>query len=482
MRSWSPIFLSSFMRLVMTKISIWFWRFSSIGCGPFDVTDNAKSIRLLNQLSLLVLLSDLATIGHYVRFGMHAQIWAVVGLICCLILTIYLNHLRHYQMARYLFLGCANFGLAFFSLTMGLETGVHLLYFVTPLVVYLLSPQSDRMTRILWIIIPVTAMFVVLTQRDWLQSYLPVAHFPAEELKFQMLQATSWAYIFILAVAWNFDRVTTARARKLAFSLEKQSVAYGLVVHDAASYLSNISTSLYLLRRGDLQASEEQKVAEVLDDQVARLGKLMNTLRQHLKTPQSDETNSEQAANLGSAFAEAMDLLALRGSRSERGVYLISSDAAATFVTLAHSDLVQIIDNFAVNASTAIERAGGVSPVLVVEAEKIETDAHAYIRIKITDNGPGLSNHNFEKLFLEPEDNANARQKRSMGLRLIAHYIKLAGGKLSCVSPAAGSEFMRVSVDPKVWGNMPGTTITIDLPLDVAWIGRSKATDLRQAA
>lgn len=468
-------------RDLIETITTWFWRFSCIGCGTFEISDHAKRIRLLNQFSLLVILSDIATIGHYLRFGMHAQTYAIGVLISGLVLTIYLNHLRYHQLARYMFLACANFGLAFFSLTMGTETGVHLLYFVTPLIVYLLTPQSDRLTRVLWILIPVTGMFFVMTQRESLQGYLPMVQFPTDELRFQTMQATSWTYIYILAVAWNFDRITTARTKKLSLALERQSVAYGLVVHDAASYLANITNSLYLLRRGGMNASDQRTVSEVLDDQVVRLGELMNTLRQHLKVSPADVTDAAQESNLGAAFDEALDLLKIRGSKSDHGIYVISNTASATGVALAHGDLVQIIDNFMVNASTAIKRAGGEKPIIVIESERIQTQDTECIRIRITDNGPGLSNDNFETLFFSQDKNARNGQRQSMGLRLITKYIKLIGGKLSCISPA-DSHFARVSVDRKDWGIMPGTTITIDLPMNFAWIDSEKASNHRQAA
>ena len=473
--------LSKLTRNFIETIAAWFWRFSCIGCGTFEISDHAKRIRLLNQISLLVIFSNIATIGHYLRFGMHAQSYAIGVLVLGLVLTIYLNYLRYHQLARYIFLACANFGLAFFSLTMGTETGVHLLYFATPIVVYLLTPQSDRLTRFLWILIPITAMFFVLTQRESLHSYLPMVQFPSEELKFQMIQAISWTYIYILTLAWNFDRITTIRTQKLSLALERQSAAYGLVVHDAASYLANIKNSLYILRREGLNAGDQRTVSEVLDNQVARLGELMNTLRQHLKVSPADATDVAQESNLGVAFDEALELLKLRGSKSDQGIYIISEMASATSVALAHGDLVQIIDNFMINASTAINQAGGEQPIIVIESEKIETQDIECIRIRITDNGPGLSNENFEMLFSSPGRNERNGQRQSMGLRLITKYIKLAGGKLSCISPA-DSHLARVSVDRTAWGIMPGTTITIDLPINFAWLDSGKVPSQKQAA
>jgi signal transduction histidine kinase len=433
--------------------------FSRIGTSPSDSSHTLKSVSLLNWFCLIVILSDAATVGHYIRLGMHAQTVAIGVIVGACLFTIYLNYLRFFQLARYVFLLFANFGFAFFSLTMGMETGVHLLYFVTPLLVFLISPREDKVTRIVWIAAPVLSMVLVVHGRDLVTPYLPTVTFPKEEYAQQMSQAITWTYIFVLSVAHHFDKVTKTREIELSRAIERISVAYGLVVHDASSYISSIKLSLFSINHRKMTQEELREVSALLTDNVDRLSELISKLREHLRRDQETEIGSSWS-NLGEAFEDIVRLQKVRYMKVTDRIYKISSSAASTGVAFKKDDLVQLIDNLASNAVAAFPNSPGSNGIFYLDVAEVEVEGKKFTRIMVTDNGPGMSS---EKLDKELSNGGKYDVRESFGLKFISRLVAIAGGSISSQTPA-DPDVKKLPDLALCCGNLPGTTITIDLP------------------
>lgn len=451
--------LSKILKTGVDKARRLAFLFSRIGVAPTDDSHTVKSTSLLNWFSFVIILSDAATVGHYIRLGMHAQTLAIGVIVSACLLTIFLNYLRFFQAARYLFLFFANFGFAFFSLTMGMETGVHLLYFVTPLLVFLISPRKDRVTRFVWVAAPVLGMIFVVHFHDLVTPYLPTVIFPKDEYFKQMSQAITWTYIFILSVAYYFDRVTKTREDELSRAIERISVAYGLVVHDAAANLSNIRLSMFAIKQRKMTQEEFDAVSSLLAEHVERLADLLSKLRNHLRKDIETVVGASWS-NLGEAFEDVVRLQRVRENHTNEGIFKISPAAASTGLAFKKDDLVQMIDNFAANATAAVSTAAASTSIFFVDVADVEVDGREFIRILVTDNGPGMTSENFEKV-LSGESRGDGRE--SFGLKFISRLVKIAGGQISSQSPVTPA--IKKSADlAGYWGDLPGTTIIVDLP------------------
>ena len=440
---------------------------SRIGVASHDTSRQARSVVLLNWFCLLVLASDFATMPQYLRMNMVFHAAFLSGTMICYVAAILLNYRRDYAAARHLFSFVANLSVGFFSFTFGLETGVQMLFFVTPMLVFLIYPREARVARLVWVAVPVLAMALTTVWRAPIEPYITKASFSPDELRIQWISAYTWTFIFLISLARHFDTMAKMRETELAEALDRQRVAYGMVVHDISSYLANAQYAAFLLEEGRLEHKQSLNVVSLLGKDIGRLNQLVSILRNQLAYQSSLPADKHKEVNLGEAFEEAIDLLKARRSMSAPCVFLASDDASRLMLGMKRNELVQIIDNLASNASKAASKSNCECLVFLMDVDPVGAESDQMVTLSFSDNGPGISAEIMHRILSGDPDGVEGpksrTERKSFGLKLISNFLEIFGGRLHYQTPAAGPMVSRQKAEG-TWGQLPGTTILLDIP------------------
>ena len=458
---------SAAVGFLVRRVSGFAIRLSRIGVSYHDTSRDARSVVLLNWFCLLVLASDVATMPQYVRMNMTTHTVFLSATMLCYVTAMWLNHRKFYKAARHLFSFVANLSVGFFSFTFGLETGVQMLYFVTPILVFLIYPRQARVARAVWIIVPVVAMALTTIWRAPIEPYFKRVPFTPEELRIQWISAYTWTFIFLLSLARHFDTMAKIREKELAEALDRQWVAYGMVVHDVSAYLANASYAGFLLEKDDLDTQQRYEVAKVLSGDLNRLHQLITILRNQLSHQPSLPVGPDRVFNLGEAFDEAVSLFKIRRTMSASCLFVASDAASQLMLNMKRDEMIQIIDNLINNASRAASQTKCEGLVFLMEVNPVEPGSDGPVTLAFSDNGPGVSPDLLSKILSGETDagtkQSSAKPRKSVGLRLISNFLSILGGRLHYKTPAEGPLVSRQKAEG-TWGHLPGTTFLLDLP------------------
>jgi C4-dicarboxylate-specific signal transduction histidine kinase len=298
-------------------------------------------------------------------------------------------------------------------------------------------------------------------------------------LRIQWISAYTWTFVYLIGVALHFDSMAKLRERELGAALDRQSVAYGMVVHDISSYLANAQYAAQLLEKGNLENHQRHEVAGYLVKDISRLDQLVTILRNQLGYQLSPSGIKQHQCHLGDAFNEAIGLLKVRRKLPSQCLFVASEAASSLVLNARQDELIQIIDNLAVNASDAVNRSKCDRLVFLMDVDVWRVNSMDRITLSFSDNGPGISSQIVEKILLgEPrvEEVTNSQSfKKSFGLRLISNYLDIFGGRLRFQTPAEGPMVSSQKTEG-TWGELPGTSILLDIPSSmIANFGKATA-------
>jgi signal transduction histidine kinase len=240
-----------------------------------------------------------------------------------------------------------------------------------------------------------------------------------------------------------------------------------MVVHDVSAYLSNAQYAAFLLGTGNLEHKQTQDVASLLGKDLDRLNQLVTILRDQLGHQPSLPSGKQEAFNLGEAFDEAISLLKIRRTMSIPCLFVASKAASCLMVRMKRDEMIQIIENLADNASRAASQGNCKQLVFLMDVDPVESARDARVTLSFSDNGPGISPEIMDKILSGESSGDEApkarKARKSVGLKLISNYLEIFGGRLHYQTPAAGPMVSRQKAE-EAWGELPGTTILLDLP------------------
>jgi signal transduction histidine kinase len=215
-----------------------------------------------------------------------------------------------------------------------------------------------------------------------------------------------------------------------------------VIAHEVRNPLMIIKAALHTLRQGDVQPAVLREAAGDIDEEVARLNRIVNDVLDFARPIRYQLSRTDLNALCRESATAAQ---AAPGA----GVQL-DLDASLPPVTTDPERLRVALINLVVNARQAIE---GQGPTGVFLSTRSAADG---VTITIADNGVGINGADLQRVF-DPYFTTK-RGGTGLGLPIAKNIIEGLGGAITIASaPGRGTE-MRIQLPFDVPGDTPGGT------------------------
>ncbi len=222
--------------------------------------------------------------------------------------------------------------------------------------------------------------------------------------------------------------------RQLAHAAEEYREASRRVVHEVNNPLSIIKNYLSVLD-GKL-AKREPVVGEmsILNEEIDRVGQLINGLADLQPTAASGATNVARVAEEVLRLFRATEFV-------PSGVQMTVTMPDPSAEIEGEADVLkQILVNLVKNAVEAIGAHGSHGKIEVANRGHVVRDRSLYVDLTVADNGPGMAPEVLANLF-SPVKSAKEGKHHGLGLSIVHGLVKKIGGTISCRSSSAGTTF-----------------------------------------
>jgi two-component system, NtrC family, nitrogen regulation sensor histidine kinase NtrY len=230
--------------------------------------------------------------------------------------------------------------------------------------------------------------------------------------------------IGILAQSFNEMVLKLQKSRKELAAHERESAWKEMakqVAHEIRNPLTPIKLSIQHVRQAfkDKAPDREeilQRVTQTVIEQIDALSRIAAEFSNFGTMPES----KFEKLHIDDLLKETIDLF-----REVRGIQFIDRCAASSVMIVAdHDQLRRVFINIIRNAIQAMSKGGTISIVTALEEHLCS--------IKITDNGPGISNEIRTKIF-EPNFSTKT-EGMGLGLAIARKIIENHGGSITCLS------------------------------------------------
>lgn len=189
------------------------------------------------------------------------------------------------------------------------------------------------------------------------------------------------------------------------------------LAHEVRNPLASIKLKLQLTRRSGFDRNGLAASFDVIEDEVARLDRLVERLLPLAKPSGPRSVPIDLTQFLAETFTQWESRAAVQGVKME----LRSAASACKTISLDRDRTRQIIDNLLANALDALVTGGGQ---IFLEAERRDTE----VVMAVSDTGPGVARdaieHIFDPFFTTKSDGTG------LGLFLSAEMARALGGEL----------------------------------------------------
>lgn len=195
---------------------------------------------------------------------------------------------------------------------------------------------------------------------------------------------------------------------------------------------------------------ERQTDIDFLLKESSRINKIVNGMRQ-LTRVSGNKGPLDIHALLDETLATMNDVLKKRKITTETRFA-----TGAPRVLADHDELLQVFSNLIRNSMQAIEeaqRSGGAvgsPPKIWFETELIQKEEGSRVLIRVCDNGPGISEENFQKVFEASFTTKTVEEGTGLGLSIARRFIRAFDGEIIVEKSAPGVQ----------------TAFMIDLPVE----------------
>ena len=230
-----------------------------------------------------------------------------------------------------------------------------------------------------------------------------------------------------------------ARAELLEQADRNKNRFLATLSHELRNPLAPLVNSVEILRRYGRDQGKVLPIVDVMDRQLARLGRLVDDLLDVTRISQGKIELRKEPLDLSDLVDEAVQ--AVRALADARQLNLrVATCTFPVTVDGDHDRLLQVFINLLENAAKFTPEGGGV--FVVLEVEKPE----AVVRIR--DNGVGFSAEDAEKifeLFAQARPALDETQRGlGIGLAIVRDLVAMHGGTVQAQSAGQGngSEFI----------------------------------------
>lgn len=212
-------------------------------------------------------------------------------------------------------------------------------------------------------------------------------------------------------------RLKAEAERRRGQHLEALGTLAGGIAHDVNNLLTPILANVELLAD-----SSDDESRELLDD-IRASAERGRDLVKRLLMLRKGEVAIHETGDLGEVVREVARLVR---ARADARVRIELRLTALPLVHASSAELHQIVMNLAINSAQAMSSGG----VVVIEAERVMRDGLPFVRLRVRDNGDGMSPDTLARVF-EPFFTTKAAQEGTgLGLPTVRNLVLALGGSI----------------------------------------------------
>ncbi len=212
-------------------------------------------------------------------------------------------------------------------------------------------------------------------------------------------------------------RLKAEAERRRGQHLEALGTLAGGIAHDVNNLLTPILANVELLAD-----SSDDESRELLDD-IRASAERGRDLVKRLLMLRKGEVAIHETGDLGDVVREVARLVR---ARADARVRIELRLTALPLVHASSAELHQIVMNLAINSVQAMSSGG----VVVIEAERVMRDGLPFVRLRVRDNGDGMSPDTLARVF-EPFFTTKAAQEGTgLGLPTVRNLVLALGGSI----------------------------------------------------
>ncbi|MBK6304904.1 MAG: response regulator [Gemmatimonadetes bacterium] len=212
-------------------------------------------------------------------------------------------------------------------------------------------------------------------------------------------------------------RLKAEAERRRGQHLEALGTLAGGIAHDVNNLLTPILANVELLAD-----SSDDESRELLDD-IRASAERGRDLVKRLLMLRKGEVAIHETGDLGAVVREVARLVR---ARADARVRIELRLTALPLVHASSAELHQIVMNLAINSVQAMSSGG----VVVIEAERVMRDGLPFVRLRVRDNGDGMSPDTLARVF-EPFFTTKAAQEGTgLGLPTVRNLVLALGGSI----------------------------------------------------
>ena len=201
------------------------------------------------------------------------------------------------------------------------------------------------------------------------------------------------------------------------------------VSHELKSPLNVVGMHAELLLEEDVDKNEQISSANIIIDEVERLGKLINDLLKITSFESGNITLDRQRIKLHDFLSDVFNA-ATRSAIEKEITTNLEIARSITSITI-DKELLRIALNNILSNAIKYNNVGGTISMLVDEYDDT-------LQIQVVDDGIGMSEHDrehvFDKFYRSEDEDARKRPGHGLGMALTKEIVQLLGGQISIES------------------------------------------------
>jgi|GEM_PF-2650644 len=225
------------------------------------------------------------------------------------------------------------------------------------------------------------------------------------------------------------DNVALAEANHRRISQE--------MANEVSSPLSVIRNYLFVLNKQLDNGTHDKSVISILDEEVSRLGKLIN----EMNDPAYAQKARTERTDIKALVQNVITLFHETGfipSSLQIITHVSSALPEKMFVRAPENLLKQVVVNLIKNGVQAMPSGGSLMITYQGLVEKVD---EKYYVLSIRDTGPAIPEADLKKLFQPTETTTKEKDRQGLGLSTVYNLINEIGAQIGCKSDAGGTVF-----------------------------------------
>lgn len=433
-------------------------KLSKLGTDGLDDLDYKRRVVLSNQVAFVFLLVSTPYFFIFKRMEQPGLSFSVIPFVGCFTFAFLLNHFRFFRSAKLVLILSSNIALLFYSLALGKQSGMHLIFFALASIPFVFYRPDEGLERSFGLVLPVGSLFLLeyFNYRPLFgvivlaPLYTRIIYLTMIAITFTILIMSIRFYYMInyqseqalkdaIAELKRANLITETAYKELVESKLLQAemsnqVAYAEVVRGIAHEIKNplhmIRGSAEIVKDNPLDTQKNENFCNVIITSVDRLIKVMEPMMKYGRPITQFQPTLFYAGELLDEIQKLSE-----GSCRKKQLKLEVVYTPSLQIFADRQSIAQVLINLVVNAQQYTPEKGLIR--LTVENTSFNDQDNQIpqgVCISVIDSGKGISKENMSKIF-DPFFSSKIEQHNmGLGLSIVFRYVTENNGKIEVES------------------------------------------------